>query len=209
MPPRYFDIVVVGDFRFPGGTSSSLVEEIRIQAASGYRTGLIHLHTSFLRAGRALHAGIAACVNAGLAELLDPREPLDCQLVILSNPLIFQQPLPVELNIQAKRKILIAHQPPKDANGIPYYESMKVHGNACDLVGPGVVWAPTGPHARQQFEGDAASPPLLQFDWINSIDPERWSTRRPALKHGRLVIGRHSRPEKEKWPHERELAVLA
>ncbi|MCZ6862322.1 MAG: glycosyltransferase [Alphaproteobacteria bacterium] len=209
MSLRKFDIVVVGDFRFPGGTSSSLVEEIRIQAASGYRTGLIHLHTSFLRAGRALHSGIGECVNDGLAEILDPREPIDCQLAILSNPLTFLQPLPVKLNIRAKRKIMVAHQPPKDANSLPYYEPMMVHGSACDLVGPGIVWAPTGPHVRKQFEGDAASPPLLQFDWINVIDPKRWSTRRPAVKQGRLVIGRHSRPEKEKWPHDRELAVLA
>ena len=38
-----FDIVAIGDFRFPGGAASGPAEQIAAQAAAGYRTALIQV----------------------------------------------------------------------------------------------------------------------------------------------------------------------
>ena len=40
--PQY-DIVLLSDFRFPGGTSSAIAEEIKANAAAGYRTALVQI----------------------------------------------------------------------------------------------------------------------------------------------------------------------
>jgi len=50
---KHVDVALVSDFRFPGGTSSSLATEIRAQAAVGYGTGLIQLPAPLLHRGGA------------------------------------------------------------------------------------------------------------------------------------------------------------
>ncbi|MBK8438020.1 MAG: hypothetical protein IPL38_00375 [Rhodobacter sp.] len=40
------DILIAGDFRFPGGTSTSIASEARALAVAGYRVGLLALATA-------------------------------------------------------------------------------------------------------------------------------------------------------------------
>ena len=65
--PRY-DLVVLADLRFPGGTSTALATEIRTQAAAGYRTGLVHVKGPVLRLPHPFHPEFRALLDAaGLA----------------------------------------------------------------------------------------------------------------------------------------------
>jgi hypothetical protein len=51
--------VLVSDFRFPGGTSGSNLEEIRVQSGMGLRTGLIQLSCYEIEVNRHLHPAIS------------------------------------------------------------------------------------------------------------------------------------------------------
>ncbi len=48
MPPRQLDIVVLSDFRFPGGTGTAIAEGVKAASQSGYSVGLIHLEAADL-----------------------------------------------------------------------------------------------------------------------------------------------------------------
>ena len=50
-----FDVLIVGDFSFPGGTSAAIAEEIRAQSEAGYRSGLIQRRSPILRQERPTH----------------------------------------------------------------------------------------------------------------------------------------------------------
>ena len=144
---RDFDVLIVGDFRFPGGTSAAIAEEIRAQSEAGYRSGLIQRQSPILRQARPTHPNIQACIDQGLVDIVDTDRRLRVDLLILHHPFVFidsTRPLPP---IDAERKILVVHQPPFDAKGDPSYDAETVHWNVSELVGPGVEWAPIGADA--------------------------------------------------------------
>ena len=84
-----YDIVAIGDFRFPGGTSTAVAQELRLQASAGYRTGLIQLKGPVLKFPHAINPKIRACIDEGLADLLDPDAPVAARLVLAHHPSVF------------------------------------------------------------------------------------------------------------------------
>ena len=114
---RDFDVLIVGDFRFPGGTSAAIADEIRAQSEAGYRSALIQRRSPILRQERPTHPNIQACIDQGMVDIVDTDRHLRVGLLILHYPFVFStRPLPP---IDAERKILVVHQPPFDAMGDP------------------------------------------------------------------------------------------
>ena len=70
MSGQAYDIVVIGDFRFPGGAASGPAEQIRAQAAAGYRTALIHVKGPVLKYPHPFNPNIRSCIEDGLADLV-------------------------------------------------------------------------------------------------------------------------------------------
>ncbi|MGH8721358.1 MAG: glycosyltransferase, partial [Burkholderiales bacterium] len=208
MAASAYDIVVVGDFRFPGGTSTAIASELKAQAAAGYRTGLIQVSCPLLRYPHAMHGEIRALLDAGRVEQLDPEARHEARLAIAHHPALFLFPPRRTLAIAAPTRILVAHHPPATARGTPYYDVAAVDTNASELLGGEVIWAPVGPAVRAQLDGGRAGPSLLAEDWCNVIDADEWHCARAGPRGNRPVIGRHSCPQREKWPATRD-EVLA
>jgi hypothetical protein len=199
-----YDVVTVGDFRFPGGTSAAIEAELRAQAAAGYRTGLVQLKGPTLRFPHPIHPGIRACLDEGLADLLDPDVPVSARLLLAHHPFNFAHPASQGLGIAAEQRLLVVHQPPFDGAGEPFYDCAAVARNAEELLGGAVTWAPVGPRVREQLGLLDEPLPLTRRDWHNILDAEPWRVPRDAALAARPVIGRHSRPDPLKWPDDRE-----
>ena len=86
---RRYDIAVIGDLRFPGGTASGAAEQIRAQAKAGYRTALIHLKGPVLKYPHPFNPNIRRCIDEGLAELVDPDVAIEAPLALAYHPQIF------------------------------------------------------------------------------------------------------------------------
>ena len=86
-----FDIVMIGDFRFPGGTSTALASEVAILAKAGYRMGLIATAGSVLKYPHPFHPEIRALLDQGCAELLSAHQQIKTKLCVLHHPQVFQQ----------------------------------------------------------------------------------------------------------------------
>jgi Glycosyltransferase family 28 C-terminal domain len=195
-----YDIVTIGDFRFPGGTSTAVAEELRAQAAAGYRTGLIQLKGPVLKFPHPINPRIRRCLDEGIAELLDPDAAVAARLVLAHHPSLFTYLPRRAFRIEAEARLLIVQHPPLDGLGQPNYDCVAVHRHAEAVLGGDVLWAPIGPAVRAQFAAMDEPPPLFHHDWYGVIDPRPWQVPRNGPLEARPVIGRHSRPDALKWP---------
>ena len=196
-----FDVILIGDFRFPGGTSVATAHEIRALAGAGLGIGLLQSNAAILRQQRPMHPLIRACVNNGQAVVIPLDEKnVEAKLGILHNPLVFTKPPERLPKLHLGRSILVVHQTHTDRNGLPYYDAVQVQA-VCEQVTSGNVdWAPISPVVRLNLNETALSIPLLDTDWHNIVFPEEWAKERSAPLKPHAVIGRHGRADKDKWP---------
>jgi hypothetical protein len=201
--PASFDVVVVTDLRFPGGTSSSLVDEVTAATNAGYRIGLVHLANP--RLGRALpvHPGLRALIDSGRLQLLLPGEPAIARLGLVKHPMVFAEWVGGRLPIDVERVLVTIGQVPADRHGA-YYEPAAVDAGVAEAFGTPARWAPVSGAVRATLSGVE----LTDDDWVEVIDLDSWSPRHPngvrdtgeSAADRRIVIGRHSRPDPRKWP---------
>jgi UDP:flavonoid glycosyltransferase YjiC (YdhE family)/glycosyltransferase involved in cell wall biosynthesis len=192
------DIVMVSDFRFPGGTSTCIAEEIRAQARAGYTTGLLPITAPILTRHREFHPEIMACIRGGMARLLAPDLPVATRLLLLHQPLAFAGKIDLPA-IRRDEAVLVVHQPPEDqARETPYYDVAAVASAVNSHFRAEIPWAPVGPAVRDTLVGRPVK--VTADDWVNTIDVSAWRTDRSRFAGDRPIIGRHGRPSPHKWP---------
>lgn len=204
MPPHELDVVVLSDFRFPGGTGTTIAEEIKAATRTGYSIGLVHLEAGNIGLPLPVNPRIRALVDAGRCALLPPETAVRARLAVIHNPYAVAR-LPLgSVGVRAEQRLLVVQHPPFAADGTPYYDLHRTRLIADEILDAPVTWAPVGPRVRDQFRGLAGAPPLLPHDWYNVFDTSPWSVDRAGPHEGRPVIGRHGRPDARKWPPTRE-----
>lgn len=202
-----YDVLIISDFRFPGGTSTAIASEIHALSKAGYRVGLLQKNADVLKQARPINSAIADPIENGAAEICDcdAAGRIDAKLAVLHNPYVFTSPPAAPLpKIRAEKKILVAHQPLLDANGVPYYDPAAVNTVAETLVGSGLHWAPISPLSRENMLAGNIPFPILEDDWTNLIFVDEWAIERAGLQGAVPVMGRHSRPDWPKWPATKE-----
>lgn len=197
------DVLVIGDFRFPGGTSTAIASDVRALAAQGYSVGLLALATGPLSTNRAMHPEIWQLAEQNLAQFVAQREHVDARLCCLHHPSVFETYPAVAPDVTCDNTMLIVHHPPVDNDGELQFQYQQVDEITQELFGP-VLWAPVGSKVRQAFAGLAKCPPLAPTDWHNIIDADEYGTVRKSLIGTCPVLGRHSRPQMVKWPDDRK-----
>jgi glycosyl transferase family 28 len=202
-----FDIIIIGDFRFPGGAASGPAEQIRAQSKAGYRTGLMQVKAPVLKFPHPFNPNIRQCLDDGMAELIDPAIGASAPLALAFHPQVFTHRPRHKLKIQADQKILVTSHPLIDGWGDAYYDWKTINQNAQESLGGNVTWAPLGPLVRQPFPTLEDAPPLHEFDWLEVLDIDAWAANRKGFCADRPVIGRHSRPDYLKWPDDRETTL--
>ena len=201
---KIFDIIMVGDFRFPGGTSVATAHEIRALAEAGLSIGLVQSNADILRLQRPMHPMIRACVTRDEAVVIPADEKkAEAKLGILHNPMTFTKPPKGLPKLQFGRSILVAHQTHTDRNGLPYYDTAHIQAACEDIVGDNLSWAPISPVVRQNLKKTAPAIPLTEADWHNTVFPGEWALDRSKPLKSIPVLGRHGRADKDKWPASR------
>ncbi len=202
-----YDVVLLSDLRYPGGTSASLAEEVNAQARAGYSTALVHADSAqFAGATRAFNRRIAHCLAAGLADLVVGERQIRTRALVIRHPAIFDAEPEIRSDIEADVTVLVANQVPADGRR-PHYDVDAVHSSVERRFGP-TRWAPVGPAVREKLIGSRRLE-LLDDDWVNILDLEEWRVDRSRPRSDRPVIGRHSRGHPGKWPVDRADLVAA
>lgn len=195
-----FDVIIATDLRYPGGSSASTLEEIKINATSGIRTGLHHLSSHTMGADP-IHKGFVRSAEKKRFVLTNfLRQPLSAKVLLVRHPSIIHKtgdPLP---GITVQHVLLVVNHPPVNAAGridylLPYaIRRLREHYG----VEPKVL--PIGPLIRREidyfYDGNIK---VERENWANVFNAERFHVeRKPPGKV--LRVGRHSRPGAEKWP---------
>lgn len=87
---RQVEVLMVSDFRFPGGTSHSVAEEIAAQAQVGWSTGLVHLNGSLLTTVRPVNLRIREQLRRGRARLFLGDRPIRTKVVVVRHPAVLE-----------------------------------------------------------------------------------------------------------------------
>jgi hypothetical protein len=210
MPGRYaapvshapdLDVLLVSDFRFPGGTSASAAEEIRVQHRAGLSTGLVQVFGGLLAGSRPVNPQIRSLVTSGAARLIAPYETVSARVAVLRHPALFtDELLKRRPSVSAETVVLVANQAATDHDGTVHYDPVEVDRVVTALFGRRPVWAPIGPAVRPSLAPFADRIDIRPEDWLNLIPAEEWAADRGTFRADVPVIGRHSRPQRSKWP---------
>ena len=201
-----YDIILVCDFRFPGGTSSCIAEEMLALKKAGYKTGLIQINSPVFRnSDRFINPKIIERTETDLVEFINTdKRHIKTKLLLLHHPNVFTEPIDVYHHITAEKSLIIVHQPPVDDDQV-YYELHTVNRSVLESFGSLALWAPVGPKIRDSLiEQNIDSNLLTDKDWDNLIDVDLWDHDRDSWLENIPIIGRHSRPSALKWPDTRE-----
>ena len=201
-----YDIILVCDFRFPGGTSSCVAEEMLALKNAGYKTGLLQIDSPVFRtSNRFINSKIIERTEAGLIEFINTdKKHIKTKLLLLHHPNVFTEPIKTYHHITAEKSLLIIHQPPVDEEQI-YYEIHAVNRSILESFGSLAKWSPVGPKIRDALIQQNIDPNLLtDEDWDNLIDVDLWHHHRNSWLEKIPVVGRHSRPSPLKWPDTKE-----
>ncbi|MGD9477212.1 glycosyltransferase [Shinella sp. G-2] len=206
----HFDIIFVADPRFEGGTSTALAVEIRAAARAGFRCALLCVKGPIIRHTFPVHAQLRAHLDEWLVERLDPVQPATCDLALVHHPSILENYMTPRPRIDASQVIVVLHHPVFDRTGKRQYDLGRVARHCEMAFGRAARFAAVSDVVRQSLplvlpEGSN----LLADDWVNLIDLDEWPARPPSELRRPLTIGRHSRPDIQKWPDTLHTATQA
>ncbi len=148
-------------------------------------------------------------MNLEGVHLVSPSEPLRAGLLIIRHPKAMATAASRFPQIQAEQVVMVANHPAVDAAGHAEYDVALADARARAAFGAAPVWAPISSVVRESLAQDAESIVLRAEDWPNIFGrlPAAGPARSPG--DGVPVIGRHSRPQREKWPDTREDLLAA
>ena len=190
---------MVSDLRFPGGTSHSVAEEIAAQAQMGWSTGLVHLNGPLVSRVTPVNPRIREQIRQGRAKLFIGHRPIRTKLLVVRHPAVLEAAADQLPEIETQHVVLVANAAPGDIDGHRHYRPAVVDQIARERFGVAPIWAPIGPLVREAIASEVPAG-LREQDWVNIIDVDVWHVDRPGWRSDRPVIGRHSRPSRQKWP---------
>jgi UDP:flavonoid glycosyltransferase YjiC (YdhE family)/glycosyltransferase involved in cell wall biosynthesis len=194
-------VAILTDFRYPGGTSASVAEEIRAQNAAGLSTVLVQVPSPHLRSVRRFNQRIVDLLKDGHADLAGQGDTISARVLLLRQPRIFTADLATLPRIAAAEVVMVLNQSPNDlGNGRTYYDLKEVQRRVHGYFGDEIRWVTIGPQVRQSVQAASPELPLSPVDWHNIIDVSQWWFDRKTPVADVPVIGRHSRPDPAKWP---------
>jgi hypothetical protein len=196
---RQVDVLMLSDLRFPGGTSHSVAEEIAVQAQVGWSTGVVHVNGPVLTELKPVNPRVREQLRRGSARLLLGDRPIRTKVVVVRHPAVLENAADQLPQIETEHVVVVVNAPPTDIDGYRYYRPAVADRIAREQFGVAPIWAPIGPQVREAVAPEVPGR-LREQDWVNVIDVDAWHVDRLGWRSDRPVIGRHSRPQRHKWP---------
>lgn len=194
------DIIVISDFRLPGGTTNSLAQEIRAQSGAGYRTHLIHAPSRLVGKVLPWSPSINSVLDLPHVTVASPRATLHAKLIIIRHPTVLESTGITFPNISADDVLMVANNAAQEVSGKSHYNVAGVDSKLRRLFGVRPWWAPIGPVVRRTIADQEPEIQMLPSDWLNLVDTGSLAPARTGFVADVPVIGRHSRPQAAKWP---------
>ena len=204
-----YDVALISDPRFKGGTRSAIKADIEAFQAAGLRTALIAVFSVNYFGPLNQDAAKPGFGDfdhiGGVDVLLDPGS-VDADITFFHHPAIFQYPVANPFAVQTERAFLVTHHPLFKGDGSMEFDPLLIQKSIRRQFGIEPVWAPISGLCRAQYMSMAPLLSLSAENWPNTFDTQEWvPNRRKMTDAGRLIVGRHGRPHRDKWPTKKGL----
>lgn len=185
---RRYDVALITDLRFPGGTGSSNATEIDIQHKAGLSTVLFHAPSSQIPSKRGhFSAKIAACLNNGQADLRPNFAKTYAPLTIIRHPTVANTRQFLPSNLKTDRVVVVINHPALRGNGVVDYELSDVIANVKATLGHVPELRGNSPLVEAYCRGPRSQDVVLGDPWPNVFRiPARTTRRHPSRP---FVIG--------------------
>jgi len=204
---RHFDVIMVSDFRLPGGTTASNIEEIKAQIKLGLCTGLVQMSRYDLNPSRTINPNLRNLIDGEKVHFIVYGEKASCDMLILRHPNILQERQQYIPDITAGEIRVIINQTPLKhygGNALRYYDFKSCVQNLKYYFGQKGLWHPIGPLVRtaitQHHAKELNHIHLDESNWFNIINVPHWQRDNRPSAGDKIIIGRHSRDDRVKWP---------
>ncbi len=213
---RHFDVIIGSDFRLDGGSTKSSIEEIKAQLEVGLKTAIVQIARYDYSPKKKINPEVRELINSGMVELIVYGEHVTCDLLILRYPPILQVNQKYIPDIMPNKIVAIINQTPMSDysdNKEKRYDIPVCNQRIKDYFGKKAKWYPIGPLVRnaliEYHIEDLKTIELSDTDWSNIIDVNEWRNSSPDTPsiNSPIIIGRHSRGQKVKWPESREALI--
>ena len=195
------DVVIISDFRLPGGTTSSIAEEVQAQSEAGLRTTLIHVASSVTNYALPWSRHIRRIVGLPHVALRTPSSRVHAKLIIVRHPTVILSTRHRLQNVTGEKVLIIANHAAIDAGGKQHYDIAAADAKLRQMFGAEPIWAPIGPVVRGTMRQQTTDVPFREQDWVNIFALDAEVRPRTGFLQSTPVIGRHSRPQPGKWPN--------
>lgn len=203
----HYDVIIASDYRLPGGTSHSNIEEIKAQQSFGLRTGLLNMPRYDLNPARKVNEKIRDLVDGETVSFIVPGERVTCDHLVIRHPPVVQHLQDRLPHVEARRISVIVNQPPKreySESGATLYDIPTCHQHILQTFGKAARWYPIGPLVRaslyEHHPEELSDIDLADEDWVNIINVDEWQRLSHTPNGFPIKIGRHSRDQYVKWP---------
>lgn len=196
-----FDVLILTDPRFMGGTTAAIAADMRAFSQAGLSVGLYLVQSDgFFRREDQPNPAVQDLADLDGVTLCNDRATLAAGVAFFHHPGIFLHPVLNPVHVTADRSLVVTHQPLFEGNGAMNFDPLRVMANLKQQFGTVPIWAPVSGLCRQHYRSLAPVLRLSREDWGNSFDVSTWTPRREKFTRPVLTIGRHGRPHTEKWP---------
>ena len=198
--PPHYDLILALDPRFPGGTSTAISRELETLLATPLSLAVVRINAPVFPPDQPEHPGLAARIAEAAIPVLRPDQTASCDLLVAHNPMAFELGLPPQPRITARRRIIIAHHVPVDGLGGLFYDPVRVQRRLIAAFGGVFHWVPISEGCRRNLMNSGVPVPVVDRFWPPLVDVRKWGQPRERLLGPTPVVGRHSRPDRLKWP---------
>lgn len=204
---RHFDIILASDFRLPGGTTMSNIEEINAQKKVGLRTGLVQLSRYDQNLELNINPKILDLLDGDKVQMIVYGESVTCDCLIVKHPPVLQERQIYIPEVDSKNIYVVINQTPKrdyGPEGRVVYNIKRCHKILEEYFGKDAKWIPISPLVRRTLHAHHAEElldiNLSQEDWVEIINIDEWKRPHRPNPGSKIRIGRHSRDHFLKWP---------
>jgi hypothetical protein len=204
MVKSVFDVLVVTDDRFSGGTLAAIETEVSTFSGLGARIGLLGVRSRYLSdAGDRPDPRFQALLDLDGVSPVPPGASLRAKGAFFHNPMVFFSGIEQGCDLDAEVAVLVAHHAPFRGDGSLEYDPLATVRAVQRRFGMRPRVAPVSGTVRHQLRSFAPFLRLTSEDWPNLFRLEDYAPRREIFS-GQTVIGRHGRVDPLKWPDRAE-----
>ncbi len=196
-----YDVVFVADIYVPGGTNFQLAQNIHYLWSAGKRIGIVPVKLPHAKGRKAINRFVREAMSSGQCEVVDQAlSVVRARHLIIDNPRLMVPDMSIKVRVAAGRIVVQVPFPPQDGDGLSTFDPTETQHTINRFAEGEVIWAPVSNLVREQLRRLHPHLLLSENNAHPIVDSAAYRFSADLNDRRRFLIGRHSRPEPDKWP---------